>query len=86
MYYILFSTLIAVECTSLSNPKNGLVTLSTGINVMSVATYSCSSSFQLVGQESIACDEDGQWSGEPPHCIQRKAIHNAEQELVDDIS
>ena len=79
--YHVCSPLAAIICSHLANPKNGAVTL-TGIRFMSVATYSCSSSFQLVGQESITCQEDGEWSGEPPVCIQRKAIHNAKQQLL----
>ena len=51
-------------CPPLSDPPNGDVTWPVG----SVATYTCNSGFELVGNEMRTCQSDGIWSGEEPVC------------------
>ena len=57
----------AVECVYLESPENGEVT-QTGTLVGSVAIYSCFPGFELVGEETRTCQENGQWSGTEPFC------------------
>ena len=54
-------------CPSLSDPLNGGVTW-TSLSVGSIATYTCNSGFELVGNEMRTCQSDGVWSGEEPVC------------------
>ena len=38
----------------------------------SVASYTCNDTYQLTGNESRTCMDDGMWSGEEPTCIRMK--------------
>ena len=42
--------------------------MSGGSLVGAMATYSCDTSFRLIGMESRQCQENRTWSGEPPTC------------------
>ena len=57
----------AVDCGVLDSPISGNVVVGT-TTLGSVATYTCSSSFRLVGMDSRQCQENGTWSGEIPTC------------------
>jgi hypothetical protein len=54
-------------CPSLLDPLNGGV-MWTNLSVGSIATYTCNSGFELVGNEMRTCQSDGVWSGEEPVC------------------
>ena len=56
-----------VNCDNLANPQNGQVSQS-GISAGSVATYTCSPGFILVGVEARVCQINGAWSGSAPAC------------------
>lgn len=64
---MLLSHSIGVECGNLPNPTNGRVSL-TGTTFGSIATYRCNSGFELVGEKTQECLEDGKWSGDDPTC------------------
>ena len=49
-------------------PANGAVNLSEGSLVGADATYTCDSSFRLIGTTSRTCQQNGSWSGEAPVC------------------
>ena len=57
------------ECSSLTNPDNGRVTL-TGTNFGSQATYSCNFGYVLNGPLTRVCQADG-WSGNDTICESR---------------
>lgn len=57
----------AVRCEELSDPTNGLVTI-TGTVSNSLAIYSCNTGFNLVGRAVRTCMSNGEWSGEAPIC------------------
>ena len=65
---ILFlSMYVAVNCGTLGSPDFGQVSwTSTFFN--GVATYSCFTGYVLIGQRERRCEEDGNWSGQPPQC------------------
>lgn len=56
-----------VVCQAVTNPLNGKVTI-TGQDIGARAEYSCVSWYMLVGQGVRQCQENGQWSGDPPQC------------------
>ena len=57
-----------VDCGSLQDPENGMVTV-TETTVGSTANYSCSgSNYLLVGAAERTCQADGMWSGSAPEC------------------
>ncbi len=56
-----------VDCGDLTDPRNGDVSLTT-TTFNSRATYTCSSGFVLVGQNTRVCRASGEWSGEAPLC------------------
>ena len=61
-------TCTRVVCSNLPSPANGQVSFSSGLAVGSRATYTCSSGYVLVGEESRTCQADGNWSGRAPIC------------------
>ena len=67
-YSIPSSTL--VQCPNLINPDNGRVSMS-GNSSGDTATYICDPDFELVGNSTRVCGDDGQWSGEAPMCIRK---------------
>ena len=59
---------IVIDCGALPAPGNGTVDLSQGSLLGAVATYSCNSTFRLIGMNSRECQENETWSGEAPTC------------------
>ena len=60
--------LAVVDCGNLTNPMNGMVTLTT-TTFESTATYSCNMNYVLSGAMTRMCRADGTWSGSDPNCI-----------------
>ena len=57
-----------VDCGSLQDPENGMVTV-TETTFGSIASYSCSgSNYLLMGAAERTCQADGMWSGSVPIC------------------
>ena len=65
---VLFSLSPAVDCGALTNPDNGRVDTPQGTTLNQVATYSCNSGYELVGDTTRTCQADGIWSGSEPIC------------------
>ena len=59
-------TIVAV-CGFLPDPENGSVTIS-GPTLGSVATYSCDTGYDLIGDMERVCQDNGTWSGNQPVC------------------
>lgn len=57
----------SLNCPNLTSPDDGSVS-QTGSVPGSVAAYSCSDGFTLVGAETVTCLENGFWSNAPPKC------------------
>ena len=57
-----------VKCTHLEDPEHGIVSLSDGENLESVATYSCSNGYILNGNSERECLPTEIWSGCTPTC------------------
>ena len=56
-----------VDCGSLSDPANGLVTVTT-TTLGSTANYSCSPKYQIGSYPLRICQANGNWSGNVPSC------------------
>ena len=67
--YIPFDPTV-IECDSLSNPANGMVTV-TGLTPSSIATYTCSNAYQLLGDDTRTCDSNGLWTNMEPTCVRK---------------
>ena len=52
-------------CGNLSDPENGIVEIDESF---SLATYSCNSGYQLVGNTTRVCLSSGEWSDSEPVC------------------
>ncbi|KAL4224907.1 biological adhesion [Mactra antiquata] len=57
-----------IQCQQLIPPVDGFVVVSDGLNVGSVATYSCLSDYLLYGQNTSNCSDQGTWTSSPPVC------------------
>ncbi|XP_028660616.2 LOW QUALITY PROTEIN: sushi, von Willebrand factor type A, EGF and pentraxin domain-containing protein 1 [Erpetoichthys calabaricus] len=57
----------AVECPHPEEIHNGIVDIQ-GLMYLNEALYSCKSGYELVGNSTLLCGEDGVWTGETPTC------------------
>ena len=57
-----------VVCGTLTNPVNGQVSHTAGTTFGQTATYSCSTGFNLVGDNTRTCQATRVWSGSAPTC------------------
>ena len=60
--------LISVNCGNPPRPTNGSISSLNGTVRGSVANYECDTGYKLVGNSSIVCQDDGEWST-PPVCL-----------------
>uniref|UniRef100_A0A8D2Q1E1 Sushi, von Willebrand factor type A, EGF and pentraxin domain containing 1 n=1 Tax=Varanus komodoensis TaxID=61221 RepID=A0A8D2Q1E1_VARKO len=58
---------IPVECPQPEEIQNGIVDVQ-GLTYLSTAVYNCKPGFELVGNITILCGEDGHWLGRKPSC------------------
>ena len=64
-YIVLF---FAGHCPNVSEPANGEVLLS-GLSVGDTATFTCNTGYELVGEQTITCQNNGTLSNSPPVCL-----------------
>uniref|UniRef100_A0A8C3N918 Sushi, von Willebrand factor type A, EGF and pentraxin domain-containing protein 1 n=1 Tax=Geospiza parvula TaxID=87175 RepID=A0A8C3N918_GEOPR len=58
---------IPVECPQPEEIQNGIVDVQ-GLTFLSTALYTCKPGFELLGNTTVLCGEDGQWLGGKPVC------------------
>ncbi|NXO38057.1 SVEP1 protein, partial [Locustella ochotensis] len=58
---------IPVECPQPEEIQNGIVDVQ-GLTYLSTALYTCKPGFELLGNTTVLCGEDGQWLGGRPVC------------------
>uniref|UniRef100_H3AD23 Sushi, von Willebrand factor type A, EGF and pentraxin domain containing 1 n=1 Tax=Latimeria chalumnae TaxID=7897 RepID=H3AD23_LATCH len=58
---------ILVECSQPEDIQNGIVDVQ-GLTYLSTALYTCKPGFELEGNTTILCGEDGHWLGGKPTC------------------
>ena len=79
----------AVYCPALTPPHNGTVSISSGVNYLSVgstATYSCDPGHALLGSTTRSCEDPdrdsvGTWTGSVATC-QGEVIQSHESKLT----
>ncbi|XP_043916972.1 sushi, von Willebrand factor type A, EGF and pentraxin domain-containing protein 1 isoform X2 [Protopterus annectens] len=59
---------VPVECPQPEEIKNGIAHVQ-GLTYLSTALYTCKSGFNLIGNTTILCGEDGFWIGDKPICM-----------------
>lgn len=64
----ILKTFSGISCELLEAPKNGDIAFSQGTLFGSIATYTCTTPYQLVGVATRVCQATGEWSGEIPVC------------------
>ena len=62
------SLISAGSCEELDDPGNGTVMV-TELTDGSTANYTCNDGYQLTGDETRTCMDNGMWSGHAPTCI-----------------
>uniref|UniRef100_A0ABM5FRU3 Sushi, von Willebrand factor type A, EGF and pentraxin domain-containing protein 1 isoform X2 n=1 Tax=Pogona vitticeps TaxID=103695 RepID=A0ABM5FRU3_9SAUR len=78
---------IPVECPQPEEIQNGIADVQ-GLTYLSTALYNCKPGFELVGNTTILCGEDGLWLGgkptcKPIECSKPKEIQNGRYSYVD---
>ncbi|ETE67092.1 Sushi, von Willebrand factor type A, EGF and pentraxin domain-containing protein 1, partial [Ophiophagus hannah] len=78
---------IPVECPQPGEIQNGIVDVQ-GLTYLSTALYSCKPGFELMGNTTILCGEDGGWLGgepscKPIECSKPREIKNGRYSYVD---
>ena len=73
---------VAVQCGALSDPENGYVEVSSTV-YLSIAQYGCFEGYELNGQSIVRCEDDGNWSSDPPICIGKAAANPLAVEVKD---
>ena len=66
--YDIYLLSTVVDCGTLTNPANGLVSYSGRTTFGQTATYSCNTGYNLVGSSTRTCQATGVWSGSAPTC------------------
>lgn len=77
---------IPVECPQPAEIQNGIVDVQ-GLTYLSTALYNCKPGFELVGNMTVLCGEDGHWLGgkpvcKPIECSKPKEIQNGRYSYV----
>ena len=65
--------LLVVNCSSLTNPNNGVINCSLGDDGVpsyeDTCSFTCNTGYELTGSSQRTCQSDGSWSGSPVSCI-----------------
>ena len=56
------------DCPKLDNITNGKVTTDNGTSTGQIATYSCDTEYDLVGDSERICLDIGRWNASEPSC------------------
>ena len=61
-----------VNCTSLTDPDNGMINCSLGDNGIpsyeDTCSFTCNTGYELTGSDTKTCQSDGSWSGSDDVC------------------
>lgn len=64
-----FFSLLVVNCVErLLNPENGNVVFNSEGEFGTIATYSCFTGYNLIGDETRMCQSNRLWTGQAPIC------------------
>ena len=71
IYVIIWLLIVVINCGVPSLPavnSYGLILTYTNVTYGSTVTYSCISSYDLVGNSNQTCNASGKWDDNPPQC------------------
>ena len=72
----MYSTLYLVNCSSLTNPTNGMITCSLGDDGVpsyeDTCSFTCNTGYELTGSGTRSCQSDRNWSGTIVTCSRGK--------------
>ena len=71
-----------MDCGSLTNPANGQVDLTSGTTFGQIATYSCDTGYNLVGNSTRTCQATETWSGSAPACQSMLLFSSANYQAI----
>ena len=57
------------DCGSIPDPANGMISAKSGTTVGKTVQFSCNLGYDLIGVETIICEDDGRWSDSAPLCV-----------------
>ena len=78
----MYSTLYLVNCSSLTNPNNGMISCSLGDDGVpsyeDTCSLTCNTGYELTGSDTRICQSDGSWSGSNAMCSRgsHPALHS----------
>ena len=83
MFFLISQT----DCGLLDDPTDGTVTYSNSATTyQEVATFSCDTGFDLIGDVTRTCMDDGMWGGASPFCqIKGNVFHKDFQNYAGNI-
>jgi len=68
----LFTFYVLVSCPSLTDPKNGVMICTLGVDGIpsygDTCDFTCSTGYELTGSDTRTCQSDGSWSGSEIVC------------------
>ena len=65
--------IVAIQCEELDDPANGRVQVD-GTRPGATATYLCNAGFNLIGQKTRVCQNDGSFAGQAPTCERKRSF------------
>ena len=71
-----------MDCGNLTNPANGQVDLTSGTTFEQIATYSCNTGYNLVGDSTRTCQTTENWSGSAPTCQSMLLFSSANYQAI----
>ena len=70
--YTLYNILYLVNCSSLTNPNNGIINCSLGDDGVpfyeDICNFTCNTGYELTSSDTRTCQSDGSWSGSESMC------------------
>ena len=72
MYTYTHRYIYVVNCSSLDNPNNGMITCTLGDDGVSsfedTCSFTCNTGYDLTGSDTRTCQSNGSWSGNEAMC------------------
>ena len=74
-FSIVFYLVTKMPCTTLPPIAEHMIMNVTSVTFNSILTLSCSEGYELIGDSTMVCGEDGEWNGTKPQC-KGKTLHS----------
>ena len=74
LYIVIAFSFSLVQCSSLTDPNNGIITCLLGDDGVpsyeDTCSFTCNTGYELTGSNTRTCQSDGSWSGSDAECRQ----------------